>query len=310
MIGWRRAGAACLALLHAMPWAAECPKFETGVETGRIQSAELNEISGLAASRQAPGVLWAHNDSGDQPAVYAIDSCGKTLGAFALEGAAAREWEDIAIGPGPEPDRDYLYIGDIGDNNRKHDSIRVYRVPEPAIDSGAHPPLSGVLSNVETITLKYPKSPYDSEALFIDPSIGDLYLATKDWGFELAIHIFRAEAPLADGETRTLSQAARIPYVGMITAADISPDGALIGLRPYFGGVLLWPRAPGSALADALKEPFCLGPLASEPQGEAFCFAGDGQAYYTTSEGANPPLYRYRREGAETQTAGAWPAYR
>ena len=33
--------------------------------SGRLQAPQLKELSGLAASRQHAGVLWAHNDSGD-----------------------------------------------------------------------------------------------------------------------------------------------------------------------------------------------------------------------------------------------------
>ncbi len=58
--------------------------------------------SGLAVSRTQPGVLWAHNDSGDAPMLYAIDLKGTAPG----EGRGARtpwriDWEDIAAGPCP-----------------------------------------------------------------------------------------------------------------------------------------------------------------------------------------------------------------
>jgi hypothetical protein len=40
-------------------------------------------------------------------------------------GATAVDWEDVAIGPGPAPAQDYLYIGDTGDNTRRRTSIAV-----------------------------------------------------------------------------------------------------------------------------------------------------------------------------------------
>ena len=32
-----------------------------------------------------------------------------------LQGADLRDWEDMALGPGPKQGQDYLYVGDIGD---------------------------------------------------------------------------------------------------------------------------------------------------------------------------------------------------
>jgi hypothetical protein len=33
-------------------------------------------------------------------------------------------------------------------------------------------------------------------------------------------------------------------------------------------------------------------PVGDEPQGEAVTFRSDGRAYYTTSEGAGPPIHK------------------
>ena len=117
---------------------ADCPKFLGGHKVGTVQSALIGEASGLAASRKNPGVLWTHNDDG--PAcVYAIAPDGKHLGVYNLEGAKMRDWEDIAIGPGPQANVDYLYVGAIGDNNSKRKSIIIYRVPEPKVDVNQTP---------------------------------------------------------------------------------------------------------------------------------------------------------------------------
>ena len=60
----------------------------------------LVEASGLVASRAQPGLLWAHNDSGGAPEVFAIGEDGSDRG-WSVAGAAARDWEDMAAGPGP-----------------------------------------------------------------------------------------------------------------------------------------------------------------------------------------------------------------
>src|SRR5688572_7607336 len=87
---------------------------------------ELRESSGLVISRTQPGVLWSHNDSGDGPSIYAIDMSGRLLAKFRIEGADARDWEDISRGPCPAamvPEKapgpvECLYMADTGDNNQ------------------------------------------------------------------------------------------------------------------------------------------------------------------------------------------------
>ncbi len=37
-----------------------CPEFDPPVAVGTVAHASLTEISGIAASRQNAGVLWAH----------------------------------------------------------------------------------------------------------------------------------------------------------------------------------------------------------------------------------------------------------
>ena len=86
---------------------------------------ELREASGLAVSRTQPGVLWAHNDSGDAPTLYAITMKGVILARIAVLDAVAIDWEDIAAGPCPEDGATShcLYVADTGNNNRNRDVV-------------------------------------------------------------------------------------------------------------------------------------------------------------------------------------------
>ena len=62
------------------------PTFANAVTNGTINIPSLDEASGIAASRNNPGVLWTENDSGNAAVVYAIDPQGRNLGAYALPG--------------------------------------------------------------------------------------------------------------------------------------------------------------------------------------------------------------------------------
>jgi len=97
----------------------ECVQFAAGRQVGVLESAMISEASGMAASRKNAGVFWVHNDSGDIGRVFAINGKGEVLGVYELAGVLARDFEDIAVGPGPEPNENYLYVGDTGDNEKE-----------------------------------------------------------------------------------------------------------------------------------------------------------------------------------------------
>ncbi len=269
-----------------------CPSYAAGAWQGDLGDPDLVEASGLVASRRSPGVMWSHNDSEKTPRIYAFSGKGAAIGVYTLQGVEVRDWEDMALGPGPKPDVDYLYVGDIGDNDEKYPSVTVYRVPEPALD----PNQTGVkasLSGVEPLIYTYPEStPHNAETLLVDPQLGDLYIVGKSPdGVSL---VFRAAAPLKSG---ALEQVAALEFGmgGLTTGGSVSAAGDWVLVRTYFGA-RMWPRPSGAPLHQAFANPFCEVPLAMEMQGEAIGFAAAGTDYYTTSEGEKPPLYRYVRK--------------
>ena len=266
----------------------DCPKFLAGHKVGTIQSALIKEASGLAASRKNPGVLWIHNDGGS-PCVYAITPEGKLLGIYNLAGAKVRNWEDIAIGPGPEPNVDYLYIGDIGDNNAKRKDVTVYRIIEPNVNAG-QASVNFTINNVESIVLIYPDGPRDAETLLLDPLTKDIYIISK----EGTSKVYRAAYPqLTTGKT-ILEEVAKLHW-GMATAGDISPDGREIVVRGYFAASL-WLRSKDEPMWKAFENSECSIPIILEQQGESICFDANGAGYYTTSEHKHQPIYYFPRD--------------
>jgi hypothetical protein len=270
------------------PVLADCPHFLPGRKVGTIESRFINEASGIAASRKNSGVLWVHNDGGS-PCLYALTPQGKYLGRFILNGAYNRDWEDIAIGPGPDPNLNYLYIGDIGDNMTIYKNIRIYRVPEPQVDAN-QPPASIKISDVEVIELIYPDGPHNAETLMIDPLTKDLYIITK----EEPSRVCRAAYPQSTSDTITLEYVAKLPW-GIATGGDISPDGKMVLVRGYLAASL-WLRPQKGPLWKCFDGPECKIPIIFERQGEAICFDPNGTGYYTTSEKRNQPIYYFPAE--------------
>jgi hypothetical protein len=246
---------------------------------GPIQNPLITEASGLAASRQNENVLWVHNDSGDQNRIFALNSTGKHLGIFFIKGAKAIDWEDLAIGPGPLDEYDYLFIGDIGDNNVDRQIKQIYRVVEPEIDANRFPKDS-TLTKTEIINFSYPDKNYDAEALMVDPITKDIYVITK---CSNNARLYRLAFPQ---QIKKLNKAEFIGELKMtdVTAADISASGGEILVKTY-NDVYYWTRFPGRSLSDVLLNdvPKRL-PYVPESQGESIAWHPNSLGYYTTSE--------------------------
>ena len=261
-----------------------CDSYAEPVTRGVVRLAEAIEVSGIAASRAHPGIIWMHNDSGGGPVVFAIDESGAGQGVFEID-VLAFDWEDMAIGPGPDPSRDYLYLGDIGDNLHFRPVITVYRISEPAPNPGG-----GLIADVAAFNLRYPNPAPDAEALFVDPVTGDILIVTQGESGEPSV-VYRAPASqLADGETTNLIEVGRFELAPgtFVTAADISSDGSAVVFRGY-NEVWIWNRLDVDFVTTFADEP-CRAPSTAEVQGEAITFAPDSYSYFTVSEGSEPDI--------------------
>lgn len=290
-----RAAAAATAALALLAGAAGCgererapaPRPQAGPPlcgelrprvSGRVATEAASELSGLVASRRRPGVLWAHNDSGDGPRLIALTPRGRSLGVTVVAGARNVDWEDIAAW------RETLYVGDTGDNDLGRAEIAVYRLPEPE---------PGAAVGSQRLALRYPDGPHDAEALLVDPVTGSLVVVTKSFGGEGAVYV--AARPRPDRPT-TLRRAGRVavPAGEAVTAADVSGDGGTVALRTY-DRALLWRRGPREPLDRTLAREPCVAPaeLAAEGQGETLALDGRGRSFFTVPEGRRPALRRY-----------------
>lgn len=276
--------------------------FLPAVAAGQVLRADVVEASGLAAGRRNPGVLWTHDDSGGANVVFAINTTGQLLGTYQLGSGSLTDAEDIAVGPGPTPGVNYIYVGDIGDNSSSRSSIRIKRVPEPAVDVDQAPTYV-TLSDVEIITLVYPSGAdapahKDSEAMFVDTN-GDIYLVTKRI---YPNKVYRASFPQSTSSTVILEYVATLPTgpgLAWITGADCSADGRWIVVTndQTTDYANIWQREPGTPLGEAVTSSPCPLLLQAEPQGEAIAWDALGLGFYTLSEAHNEsePLWYYER---------------
>ena len=265
-----------------------------------IKSTSITESSGLVAARTTPGAYWTNNDSGDGPFIYAFDSRGNSFGVFRVQGAQARDWEDLAAGPGPQAGQSYLYAGDIGDNSEARKEVIVYRFPEPALNAASRKftkPKPGNTQPAEAIRLKYPDGAHDAEALLVHPHTGNLYIVTKVLLANATV--YEAVAPFTPGKVNTMRRIGevRVPslFGGAVTGGSISPDGRRLALCDYFQGYEAVLPAGSRDFNDIWKERMTGFDIGKRKQGEAIAYRLDGNALLATSEGKQSGLFQVER---------------
>jgi hypothetical protein len=276
---WRACGAAAMvtALFTASAGAqandvppACRPSGPTSAVTG------LTEGSGLAASRRMPGRFYAHNDSSGS-VLFVLDAGGRVVGQLRVPQVAIQDWEAVTVGPCAAGS--CIYIGDIGDNDAKRRRITVYRVPEPAAESGS-------LSAAEAIHATYPDGAQDAESLLVSPE-GQLFIVTK--GATGPVSLYRFPTDSAPGAAVRLERvgppraAGRIPGPERITDGAVSPDGVWVALRSNRSLVFYRSR---ELFTGTWREAGRIDLRAlEEPQGEGIAFGADGAIHLVGESG-------------------------
>ncbi|MEW6169743.1 MAG: hypothetical protein AB1651_18980 [Pseudomonadota bacterium] len=267
---------------------------QAGVDEWRIDSAQIDESSGLARSRRSADLLWTHNDSGGAAEAYAVDREGRFLGTLRLAAARNVDWEDIAAFV--EDGRPRLLIADTGDNNARRPFVMLYVVDEPDVSSAARPFAVDAVAQ-RAIRVTYPDGARDVEGVAVDARAGHIYLLSKR---DAVPRLYRVPlAPDADAVVAEALGEIAIPRAMTIgpwgrsfnytTAMDIDDAGSTLVVTTYTHAYLYrraadesWPaalrRAPqGIALPDYAQIEAC---------------ALDGAALWLTSEGVPAPLAR------------------
>ncbi|HEX6427487.1 MAG TPA: hypothetical protein VF008_07360 [Niastella sp.] len=252
-----------------------------------VNAPTLNEASGIADSKANPGYLWVEQDSGNPPAIELLKYDGTYLKSIHLANTVNRDWEDIALAAGPQPDKNYLYIAETGDNLMVHPDYAIYRLVEPAA-------ATDTVRQIDKIAFFYPDGSHNAEAILVDPDTKDIYIITKT---ELKSKIFRLTYPYSTTEINRAEEVGSLSYNFAVSAA-ISPSGKEIIIKTY-DAIYHYSRSMGETILKALsKKPVNL-PYTPEPQGEAIVFSNNDSGYYTLSEKAlasSIKLYFYKRK--------------
>jgi hypothetical protein len=240
---------------------------------GEATDRRLKEVSGIVASKMNPGLLWAHNDSGNGPELLLIDENLQVKCTVTLEGAMNRDWEDMTVGADPKSGKTLLYVGDIGDNDGAKEFKYIYVLEEPKVQEAQS---ELVVRGFKTIVFKLEDGSKDTETLLVDPQSQDLFVITKRGN---PINVYRFLPSYKDTVTAKRVGTLAIPEV---VSADYSEQRGL--LVKNYEAVYFWPAKKGFDIQKLLSEKPSRVQYEREPQGEAIAWSNDASSFYTLSE--------------------------
>jgi len=263
----------CLVFLSCKKKVEQSDLFSKGISLGVVDD-QLHEASGLVESIANPKYLWTLNDSGNPAEVFLIDQKATIKLICKLKGIDNRDFEDITMGAGPDSTKNYIYVGDIGDNLARYKIKLIYRFEEPVL--GAEEEI--LISTFDTLQIQLPDGVRDSETMMVEPYSKDLYLVSK---LEDSVRVYQIPFPFQKN-LMVANRVATIPYFKVV-AGSISANGSEVLLKDY-DYIYYWKNETNVPLPKLLQQQPVLLAYDRERQGEAIAWARDGSGYYTLSE--------------------------
>lgn len=256
----------------------------------------INESSGLARSQRRGNLLWTLNDSGGDTALYGISTQGRHVATLKIRGQGLinQDWEDLASYR--RDGRDYLLIGDMGDNFAWRASLRFHLVREPRLPGPLPARPRDLSTDIErSFQVTFPDGPRDAEALAVDGRDNMAYVISKR-DARPALYRFPLDADPATPIVMEALGAINIPrapanYSGnansfnWVTAMDF--DDSLT--RAYVGTLTsgyLYHRRAGESWAQALaREPLAFGlPDYAQIEGGTFPYRNRDSLYISSEQ--------------------------
>ncbi|MAJ32522.1 MAG: hypothetical protein CMC18_07785 [Flavobacteriaceae bacterium] len=274
-------------------------KFNSFEVLGLSTDDRLVEISGIVPSVQNKGMFWVHNDSGDKPRLFLVNTALEVQFTILFSDEVKHvDWEDITLST--KDAKTMITIADIGDNRALRKNVTLYQFEEPKIQTDKE---SMRIDQVEVMHLNYAKGPRDAEALAFDP-IGQKFVIFSKRDKQVKVYLFEfspgQKEIQSDFEVDLSSLNPSSVYPNMVTAADINSEGCVL-LKNYEDVFLL------TNLDDSSLEELMLAEVnfervnyIPELQGEALCWDLINFSYYCTSEKQDDgifsgiqPLFQY-----------------
>jgi hypothetical protein len=253
---------------------------------GHIDSSLLSECSGLVQSLRYSGIFWALGDSGSGAVIVPVTASGALApgwsGPVRVEGWKNYDWEDLAL-----DGKGNLIIADVGNNSGRRRQLMLHFVREPRPGDGAVRPTRTLRVHYED--QKEVSPDFDCEAVFCADD--RIFFLTKRRSDGQTV-LYRLSG---DSERRSnaLRRVSAFPVDGMVTAADVSPDGKMVAVLTYTAvWVFDYDRRKGDIFSGrARRLPFFAW------QGEGLAFDGNNSLVVANEQGQ---LFRLKLDQFET----------
>lgn len=189
----------------------------------------VSETSGLIFTNSK---LWTHNDSGNEPIIYCIDTVtGLIVSQKVVRDAVNTDWEDICA------DSEFLYIGDFGNNAGTRDDLKILKISLDDLNDEFTDTI-----DAETIYFTYNPAYYpetkkandtdfDCEAMIATSD--SLYLFSKNW---ISKNCYLYSLPKLPG-TYTALRRDTLNTQGLICGADYNAETNSVCLIGYVYGI-------------------------------------------------------------------------
>lgn len=224
-------------VMATSPKSPLCLAWEEPTLVGQLD-AMVPEASGLAVSRQFRR-LYHINDSGDGGVFYISRKDGTQTRAVSVEGFKPFDVEEITLGPCSNG-KTCLFIGDIGDNLKRRQTIEIVMIEEREL-------FAKTVKPIQVLKLRYPDGAHNAEAFAVHPN-GDLFIVTKEMTDDKvarAASVFRlpsgartavGKVPLtleAWGQLDVPAIVGASGYEGLVTGMSMAPSGDRVLLLTY-----------------------------------------------------------------------------
>lgn len=192
---------------------------------------ELHEVSGMFLGQDS--LLYAANDSGNEPIIYGVDVKGEIVRSVYIEGAKNIDWEEITTN-----DR-FIFIGDFGNNSNNRKDLCIYKIDQRqfyAKDTVRAVKTTISYTNQKSFPAKDEEKNFDMEAMVV--KYGTIYLFSKNRTSPFTGYTYLYSVPTLSGDYElsvedSIWLGEKPKEMNSVTGAALSPDGRCLILLGY-----------------------------------------------------------------------------
>ena len=260
-----------LSFSHAQEEAGLSPLFNPQFKSELPE--EVHESSGLFFHN---GRLWTHNDSGDKPILYALDTeTFEVVQRVTLANAKNKDWEDVCT------DGETVFVGDFGNNKGSRKKLRIYTFPLSAL-----PDEGDATVQVDTIVFRFADQTnfekrkhdhdFDCEAIFVTED--HLYLLSKGWETSTT-RLYRLSKTPGNQVAEVVNG---FDSQGLITGADYDRENGVLAIVGYVKTIwmpFMYLIFDFDEAGERLSHRRFEMPQLAGAQTEGICFFDEGRCY-------------------------------